>query len=149
MCRACYSDASIRSMYSTSGVRLPAPAAGPARHDEDDFDPFVRGPYRHMAPAEQRQPLDPQTRRQADDEALLDGVRVVTGERINVTDSGEPAASVSAAARHARLTAQRANDAAAWLVAAGRARAVRVWLNPNGPATPGHGRTAAGLVALG
>jgi hypothetical protein len=150
MCKACYSDAAIRSMYSTAGVRLPTPATRPVRHDEDDFDPFRRGPDRHMAPAEQRAPLDPRAQQQADDEALLAGVLEVTRERVNVQDDGTPAASVTAAARRAGLpTAHRANAAAARLVAAGRARSVRVWLNPHGPPAPGVGRTAAGLVALG
>jgi hypothetical protein len=68
--------------------------------------------------------------------------------RSRVTSS-TPASSVTAAARRAGLaTAHRANAAAARLVAAGRARSVRVWLNPHGTPAPGHGRTAAGLVAL-
>jgi hypothetical protein len=150
LCRNCYASPA-RSSYDSSGRRVaPVPPGGLACHDGEDDGPFVRGPARHVTAAEQRSPLDPQAQRQADDEALLAGVLEVTRERINVTDDGTPASSVTAAARRAGLaTAHRANAAAARLVAAGRARSVRVWLNPHGTPAPGVGRTAAGLVAVG
>jgi hypothetical protein len=148
LCRSCYASPS-RSAYDSSGNRVaPVPSGGLARHDGEDDDPFVRGPARHVTAAEQRSPLDPRAQQQADDEALLAGVLEVTRERINVADDGTPASSVSAATRRAGLNPPRGNAAAARLIAAGRARSVKVWLSPNGPATAGHGRTAAGLLVL-
>jgi hypothetical protein len=131
-----------------TGQRIAPPSGGLAGDDGEDGDPFARGPSRHVSPAEQRLPPNPQTQKQADDEALLAGVLEVTRERINVADDGTPAASVSAAARRAGLSPPRANAAAARLLAAGRVRSVKVWVSPNGQAAPGHGKTAAGLLVL-